>query len=228
MSELKVDAFRSLIEEDFQAVADELVGDAQSIEDVWADELDPYVELAPAPLQEALVDLKQGSRDFSTFIQEYVALANEDPDAALSREAEIQDRNHAMDAVVDGAHGLADSGIESTEAETRSTISGARQTMIVVVFAALLLAAGIWLVVSRMIARPLRRSAEVLSHVVAGDLTQRIEVESTDEVGQMALALNTSVEATQDAMRAIRESAITLASSSEELSATSSQMSAAA
>jgi methyl-accepting chemotaxis protein len=228
MSELKVDAFRSLIEADLEPILTDTVDDVQSVEDRWAQELDPYTRLAPAPLQEALVDLKQGSREFSAFITEFVALAEEDLDAAMAREPEIQDRNHAMDAVVDAAHGLADTGIEATEAETRSTIAGARQTMIVVVLAALLLAAGIWWGLSRMISRPLRRSAEVLSRVVAGDLTQRIQVESTDEVGQMAQALNSSVEATQDAMRAIRESAVTLASSSEELSATSSQMSAAA
>jgi methyl-accepting chemotaxis protein len=228
MSELKVDAFRALIEADLEPIVTDSVDDVQSVEDVWAEELDPYTDLAPAPLRDALVDLKQGSRDFGAFIQEFIALAQEDFDAAMAREPEIQDRNHAMDAVVDAAHGLADTGVEATQVETRNTIDGARLTMIIVVLAALLLATGIWWALSRMISRPLRRSAEVLSRVVAGDLTQRIEVESTDEVGQMAKALNTSVESTQEAMRAIRESAVTLASSSEELSATSSQMSAAA
>ncbi len=229
MSELKVDAFRSLIPvEDAQALAEELVGDLQTIDEVWAQELDPYADLAPAPLQQALVDLKQGSHGFAAFIDEFSALARRDPDAALARESEIQDRNHAMDDVVDGTHALADTEMAATQAETRSTISDARRTMILVVLAALALAIFIWWALSRMISRPLRRSAEVLSRVVGGDLTQRIHVESMDEVGQMAQALNTSVEATQEAMRAIRESAVTLASSSEELSATSSQMSAAA
>jgi methyl-accepting chemotaxis protein len=83
-------------------------------------------------------------------------------------------------------------------------------------------------VLAGAIAKPLRRSVGVLSKVAEGDLTQRLDVRSRDEVGQMATALNTSVEATQEALRAIRESAVTLAASSEELSATSSQMSAAA
>jgi methyl-accepting chemotaxis protein len=82
--------------------------------------------------------------------------------------------------------------------------------------------------VVRMISRPLRAAAAALTEVADGDLTQRLDVSSKDEVGQMAEALNHTLERTGEVIRAIRESAMTLASSSEELSATSSQMSASA
>jgi methyl-accepting chemotaxis protein len=112
--------------------------------------------------------------------------------------------------------------------DSRSVYDTARRIILALILVAGGFALGLGLVLSRAISRPLRRSVDVLKKVAGGDLTQRLEVRTRDEVGQMAKALNTSVESTQEAMRAIRESAVTLASSSEELSATSSQMSAAA
>jgi methyl-accepting chemotaxis protein len=46
----------------------------------------------------------------------------------------------------------------------------------------------------RMIARPLRQTAQVLEAVGAGDLTTRVEVTSRDEVGRMGLALNRAID----------------------------------
>ena len=51
----------------------------------------------------------------------------------------------------------------------------------------------LWLV--RGFSQPLRRTVEVLEAVAAGDLTRRLEIESRDEMGRMAVALNTAVAA---------------------------------
>ncbi len=130
----------------------------------------------------------------------------------------------AADAAGEKAVATADRLVE----ESHAVNAAARRVILVLIVVTVGFALGVGFVLSRAISGPLRRSVDVLRRVAQGDLTQRLEVRSRDEVGQMAQALNTSVEATQEAMRAIRESAVTLASSSEELSATSSQMSAAA
>lgn len=51
---------------------------------------------------------------------------------------------------------------------------------------------GVWL--ARGITRPLQRAVAALSKVSAGDLTQRLEATSKDEVGELAKALNLTVE----------------------------------
>ncbi|MEV6299158.1 methyl-accepting chemotaxis protein [Actinoplanes sp. NPDC051861] len=88
----------------------------------------------------------------------------------------------------------------------------------------LLLAAAI----ARMIVRPLSRNVEALGRIADGDLTARVRVDSTDEVGRMSEALNTTAEAMSTMVGRITDSSTLLASASEEMSAVASQLSASA
>jgi methyl-accepting chemotaxis protein len=89
---------------------------------------------------------------------------------------------------------------------------------------AMLLAVGLGFFLARRIANPLRQTVEVLDRVADGDLTARLDVRSADEVGQAATALNRMIERTNAALAAIAGNAVTLASSSEELSVVSKQL----
>ncbi|BCJ46591.1 chemotaxis protein [Actinoplanes ianthinogenes] len=81
---------------------------------------------------------------------------------------------------------------------------------------------------SRMIVRPLSRCVDVLDRLRDGDLTARAPVESRDEVGRMAEALNHTAEAMDGMVGRVRGSADVLASASEQLSSVSSELSASA
>jgi len=83
-------------------------------------------------------------------------------------------------------------------------------------------------ITARAISKPLQRTVEALKSVEAGDLTERLAVNSTDEVGQMAAALNKTLDQLSSAMASIARNSQTLASSSEELTAVSQQMSSSA
>ena len=93
-----------------------------------------------------------------------------------------------------------------------------------VLVALLLLALAVWLV--RTITRPVGRMVDVLTAVAGGDLRPRVGVTTQDELGRMGDALDRALERTSDMVVAIGEGALTLAGSSEELSATSSQLGA--
>ena len=84
------------------------------------------------------------------------------------------------------------------------------------------------LLVVRSIVTPLRRVSEVLSALAAGDLTQTSGVDSKDEVGEMAAALDTAMTGLREVMTTVVGSADAVAASSEELSASSAQISASA
>ena len=81
-----------------------------------------------------------------------------------------------------------------------------------------------WLV-GRRIGRPMNVAVEALEKVAAGDLTQRLRVESDDEVGRVSKALNRVVEGISEAIRGIDCRAMTLAKSSAELSVLSVNLS---
>jgi methyl-accepting chemotaxis protein len=58
---------------------------------------------------------------------------------------------------------------------------------------AILLLLGVSVVIARGITRPLSQTVGVLQKVAEGDLTQQMRVDSQDEIGRMAQALNTAV-----------------------------------
>jgi methyl-accepting chemotaxis protein len=88
----------------------------------------------------------------------------------------------------------------------------------------LLLAAAI----ARMIVRPLSRTVAALARIADGDLTTRVPVDSTDEVGRMSQALNTTAASMAVMVGRITDSSTVLASASEEMTAVASQLSVSA
>jgi methyl-accepting chemotaxis protein len=93
-------------------------------------------------------------------------------------------------------------------------------TIIVAGIAAVLIAVLAFLLAGS-IARPLKASVGLLERVAEGDLTQRMDVNSVDETGRMAIALNRTLDSLSDAMRSIGDNAKTLAAASEELTSVS-------
>ena len=81
------------------------------------------------------------------------------------------------------------------------------------------------LLISRAILLPVKNCVELLRDISEGegDLTKRLPVESTDEIGQLAQYFNTFVEKLQRIIAEISGNAQTVASSATELSAVSKQ-----
>jgi methyl-accepting chemotaxis protein len=93
------------------------------------------------------------------------------------------------------------------------------------VFAGLFYAARL---VARGITRPLGELVVGLESLADADLTVDVDVKGDDEVAHLGTSFNKAVDDLSTVVRRIRESAWTLATSSEELSATSTQMGASA
>ena len=74
-------------------------------------------------------------------------------------------------------------------------------------------------VVSRAIAGPVRRAATLLGEIAdgQGDLTRRMTVESTDEIGQLGLAFNRFVASLSEIVRQVRASGEAIATGSSEI-----------
>jgi diguanylate cyclase (GGDEF)-like protein len=96
--------------------------------------------------------------------------------------------------------------VQSTSALAASSNRDGRDRLLVValMLAALGLATGIGTVVTRSITTRLRKTVKVLAEVAAGDMTRRIGVDSTDEVGQMGTALNVALDGVEERARGQR------------------------
>jgi len=97
-------------------------------------------------------------------------------------------------------------------------------TIAVAVAAAVVIA----VVISRGIGRPLARVVEVVRGLAEGRLDQRVGLDSRDEIGQVAQALDASTQQLGAVMGQIVAGATTLAASAGELTAVASQMSTGA
>jgi methyl-accepting chemotaxis protein len=80
-----------------------------------------------------------------------------------------------------------------------------KHTVWIVIAAALVVAVILMIGVRYLIVRPLVHTTSVLEKVAAGDLSQRLTLASTDELGRMSVALNSAVNALQKNLNEIHE-----------------------
>jgi len=123
---------------------------------------------------------------------------------------------------------IEEASAEALAKDAQQTYTSARTLILAVLVVGLLLSLGLGLYVARLIVAPLRKVGDVLARVAEGDLTGSAGVESTDEVGQMAKALDVATGNMRTAISSMAESATTLSASSEELSSVSGQIASSA
>ena len=78
-------------------------------------------------------------------------------------------------------------------------------------------------VLTHLIVPPLQAAVVVLNQLAAKDLTGNVEVRSSDEVGEMSTAINTSITSMRDVLVTLTQSAETLSAAAEEMSQHASQ-----
>jgi len=122
---------------------------------------------------------------------------------------------------------------ESRQADGRARAAAAayrsaRLAIVAAVVGGGLLALGLGVLVARQIVAGLHRVSRVSAALAAGDLTVRADVDSRDEVGRTAAELDRATTALRQTVSALETNAFALAGASEELSATSGQIAAAA
>ena len=112
--------------------------------------------------------------------------------------------------------------------EAEAAVGTATNFLLGFMVAAVVLAVGIGIFIGRLIARPLAQAVRVLETVAAGDFTRTLDVDTKDEVGQMAAALNAAVGGMRTALHEVSLAANHAASASQQLSAASEQLSSGA
>jgi methyl-accepting chemotaxis protein len=123
----------------------------------------------------------------------------------------------AIQAVVD----LNNNGSKRGLQLVRDAVSATIQGTIIGLLLAIALAVVITLLIVRSITVPLSKTVEALEQVAEGDLTVVVDVNSEDELGVMARALNKAVERIHSTMQQVADSAANASSSSQQLAAAS-------
>jgi methyl-accepting chemotaxis protein len=116
--------------------------------------------------------------------------------------------------------------MEKTADATWASYKNRSNVVISVVFASITSAILLGILITGLIARPLRGAVRVLESVAEGDLTQRMDTGNRDEVGRMALALNRALESMNEALADVSVAADRTAGASRQMSQAAMQLSA--
>ncbi|MBI4944091.1 MAG: methyl-accepting chemotaxis protein, partial [Actinobacteria bacterium] len=115
-------------------------------------------------------------------------------------------------------------GAKAATATAATTYTTARAMLIGGAALAALVGVGLAFLVGGLIARPLRAAVAVLEGLAAGRLDQRLDVDTKDEVGQMATALNSAVERLGDTVGEVVGAASQLGTASRQVSSASQSL----
>ncbi len=102
---------------------------------------------------------------------------------------------------------------------SNSSYQTARNTMISASLVSLVFGIILSVVIARGFSLPLGQAVAVLEKVAEGDMTVTLDVDTKDEVGQMAVALNRAVEKLNSTLQEVADSAANASSSSQQLAA---------
>ena len=105
------------------------------------------------------------------------------------------------------------------------TMRSARALMVGLMALGVVFAVGFGLFIARMIADPIREAVRFSKEVATGDLSRHLTVGRRDETGELAGSFNTMIDQLRTMMADIKASSGAVASASQELSASSEQMS---
>lgn len=118
-----------------------------------------------------------------------------------------------IDRLVAGMQSDAQAAVESLEAA-----SSKEHWMTLVAASLLWLALFGWAMAPvRVLVKPMAETVELLEKVAAGDMTRRLRVRTKDEVGQMGVTLNKTLESMSALIRGIKENAELLSQSAGKL-----------
>ncbi len=124
-----------------------------------------------------------------------------------------------LDDAADHARALKEAkGREKFQANNQA-FHTTRSVLLAAAAVAMLLGVLTGIFIARGFSIPLGLAVDALEQLAAGDLTASVEVRNNDEVGRMAVSLNTAVEKLRATLLEIAESAATSNSSSQELAA---------
>ncbi|HEV7207052.1 MAG TPA: MtrAB system histidine kinase MtrB [Jatrophihabitans sp.] len=90
----------------------------------------------------------------------------------------------------------------TSEAQTISLI---KRTVLLAGFALVVLVLGIALLVTRQVVRPVRVAAETAGRLAAGDLSKRIEIAGSDDIGRLGRAFNEMADSLQRQIRRLED-----------------------
>jgi methyl-accepting chemotaxis protein len=225
---LRADVYEALLaydNSDLQAAVSSSKSDADGLRQAIRD---AAAKLGGDNTVTGFAEIQQQVDSYAQTAQSLMQIIKENPEAVgaarVTFEASFEQLRTSLDT-------LNDEIVAASDGASARAHSAASTAQVMLIALAILAIAGV-IVAARLVIRgivgPLEQAEAGLERLAEADLTGHVEVNGEDEVASLATSFNSAVDDLSGLVVRLRESAATLASSSEELSATSTQMGASA
>lgn len=137
--------------------------------------------------------------------------------------AALEESNQTREKMESALAELVQINVEAAKSSNENNISvfnTSNKIMVVIVLFGLLLSVAIGYIIAKMISKSLQKVSVFAEAIGNGDLTKEIAIDSKDEIGSLAKALNMSAVNIRELISQINSSTSEISASSEELSAT--------
>jgi methyl-accepting chemotaxis protein len=152
------------------------------------------------------------------------ALNDKSQSVALSF-GEARTKQAVVDDTLTELSRLKEGNAKDASDETTRIYKSSLSIMVALVAGGVLIGLALGICIARMISVQLRRGVDFATSVAGGDLTQRIELDQKDEVGQLAAALNDMVGRLKEIVAEVKSASDNVASGSQQLSSGAEEMS---
>lgn len=161
--------------------------------------------------------------------QDYVILAKNwvQNDNELNQTI-LPEMNRIGDAVINTAQVAENDAWKTSDASTTNVteiVDRSKTIAVILLIIGVFMNAGVSIFITRQITIPTAKCLKFANGLAGGDLTQRVEINSNDEIGQLVKAMDGLGENLRDVVAEIAQAADNVASGSAEMSATSQQLS---
>ena len=159
--------------------------------------------------------------------EEIIKLVNDNKyDEALTALPKLSEISDAMFVNTDKLIALNIQWAEETNTNNNSVYRSSLITVIIIIIVCLFIAILLGLIIASTISKQMKQLLTFAEALEKGDLTQKIHVNSEDEIGCLANALNNARENIRSLISQIINSTSDMSAASEELSATTEEISA--
>ncbi|OKP82433.1 chemotaxis protein [Paenibacillus sp. P3E] len=229
-AQIKYQTIRVFLRDMSTATGDAEVSDYKEKIKTTTQEIDKYMDnYRPLATTQKEQDLL---RDFDEQYTNYMKLFNQG--MILAEQKDPTDFNafkpqiaQQGEMVVTNLNGLIETNVQladQTNTDSQSAYASSLNLTIVIIVVSVILSILIGYAIARSISKPLLNMLGLASEVAKGNLTQRSDISTKDEVGQLASALNRMVDNLKELINGIVMNSQSVAASSEEISASTQEI----
>ena len=176
--------------------------------------------------KDAFLRAQENTTKYEGLVRKVLEAAAKDLGAASATFSEADDLFKEIVKDLDGLIALETKLSKDQYTSAGRTFSFVIVVAVIVFAAAIILPFGISIIMRAMILGPVNNTVEVIESVARGDLTKRIDINSNDEIGEMARNFNTFVEKLHDTIMEVAHSSNEVSSAATMLDTATEHMAA--